>query len=82
MTSVSEVGFVSSALSLPVVWHKCQTLSEKMLKEAPKSLARSEGMVYTVFKFLVIISSEYFSHPAWHLEPGLPVSGPPLLSGV
>lgn len=67
------------ALGLTQMVRLCQ---EKMLKEAPKSLARSEGMVYTVFKFLVIISSEYFSHPAWHLEPGLPVSGPPLLSGV
>lgn len=32
----------------------------KMLEEAPRSLAHNEGTLYTVFKLLVIISSESF----------------------
>lgn len=31
-----------------------------MLEEAPRSLAHNEGTLYTVFKLLVIISSESF----------------------
>ena len=34
----------------------------KMWEEAPRSLAHNEATLYTVFKLLVIISSESFSH--------------------